>query len=181
MNIVVRQLEVRDIQAVRHVTWETCVATYASFIPEADLRAYFDIEYSITALTELFKNPDITGYIVEIDEVVAGFTCTEYKKDKNRFYISSLYVLPIYQGTGLGQKLLEIAERKARQYGIDRVWLGVISDNITVFSWYKKLGFEFIEESPLLIGKTKVVNRIGYRVIPPETASRVSGTQNNKR
>ncbi len=112
MNIVVRQLEVRDIQSVRHVTWETWLETYALFIPEPDLRAYFDEQYSVPALTELFKSPGVTGYIIEIDEAVAGFTRTEYKKDENRFYISSLYVLPMYQGSGLGGSCSKLRKKK---------------------------------------------------------------------
>jgi ribosomal protein S18 acetylase RimI-like enzyme len=169
MNIVVRQMEVRDVQAVRRVTWETWRATYGSIIPEHDIREYFDEHYSISALTELFKKPDVTGYIIEIDDCIAGFIRTEYVKKENLFYLSSLYVLPEFQGGGLGRKLLDVAEEKARQYGLEQVWLAVMTANTTALAWYAKLGFIFVEEVPFAIGKTLVTHRIGYRTIPPET------------
>lgn len=173
MNIVVRQLEVRDIQSIRRVTWETWLATSASFIPEQDLRAHFEEHYNIPALTELFKTPDVAGYIIEVDQTVAGFTRTEFRKNENRFYISSLYVLPSYQGGGLGRKLLEMAEQKARHHGLDRVWLSVMADDTTALSWYAKLGFYFVEQTSQIIGKTSVVQRLGYRMLPNEPMTRV--------
>jgi diamine N-acetyltransferase len=169
MNINVRQLEVRDVQAVRHVTWETWLATYGSIIPENDIRTYFDGHYSISAMTDLFKNPDTTGYIIEIDDRIAGFIRTEYEKKENRMYLSSLYILPEFQGGGLGRKLLAVAEEKARQYGLDQVWLAVMTANTTALAWYSKLGFIFIEDLPFAVGKTLVTHRIGYRKIRSST------------
>jgi ribosomal protein S18 acetylase RimI-like enzyme len=169
MNIVVREIEVRDVQAVRLVTWETWLATYGSIIPEHDIRNYFDEHYSISALTELFKNPDTTGYIIEVDDRIAGFIRTEYVKKENRFYLSSLYILPEFQGGGLGRKLLEVAEAKARWYNLDRVWLAVMTTNATALAWYTKLGFTFIEDLPFAVGKTLVTHRIGYRRIHTES------------
>jgi ribosomal protein S18 acetylase RimI-like enzyme len=175
MNTVIRQIEVRDIQAVRHVIWETWLATYGSVIPERDIREYFDEHYSVPALTELFKKIDVMGYIVEVDDATAGFVRTEYRRNENRFFISSLYILPAYQGGGLGRKLLTIAEDKARQYGVKQVWLAVMTDNTTALAWYAKLGFNFIDEDPFTVGKTHITHRIGYRTIPPEKASPVDG------
>ena len=175
MNTVFRQVEVRDVQAVRHVVWETWLATYGAVIPEHDIRDYFDEHYSLPALTELFKKPDATGYIAEVDDVVAGFVRTEYRRNENRFFISSLYVLPAYQGSGLGRKLLAIAEEKARRYGVEQLWLAVMTDNTTALAWYAKLGFVFVDEEPFTIGGTRITHRIGYRTIPPEAASTADG------
>ncbi len=55
-----------------------------------------------------------------------------------------------------------------------------MSDNVTALSWYAKLGFNFVEEAPLTMGKTTVMHRIGYRIIPSEAALHLDGDENNE-
>jgi ribosomal protein S18 acetylase RimI-like enzyme len=47
-----------------------------------------------------------------------------------------------------------------KHYG--KVWLGVMKQNTKAVEWYKKLGFEFVEEEPFTMGATKVLHLIGF-------------------
>ena len=83
----------------------------------------------------------------------------------DKFFISSLYVLPEFQGYGIGKKLLLQAEEIAAKLKHDKVWLGVMKDNIKALEWYRKIGFQFVEEEPFKMGETEVMHLIGYKVI----------------
>jgi ribosomal protein S18 acetylase RimI-like enzyme len=100
-----------------------------------------------------------------VDEGVAGYEKNFFSKDEQRYYVSSLYILPQYQGLGLGRDLLSAAESRAVQRGLDRIWLGVMKENKSTLSWYRKHGFVFGDELPFTMGRTTIPHLIGYRLI----------------
>jgi diamine N-acetyltransferase len=165
MEIEIRQWTLNDLNPIRKVSWETWLATYASFIPEKDLRSYFDSHYSLQDMKDLFCSAFINGFVALENGSVIGYVRTQLNKEENRFYVSSLYVLPSAQGKGIGTTLLHEAERCALEYGIDSVWLGVMVQNVAAVAWYKKIGFEFVREEPFTMGETTVNHLIGCRRI----------------
>jgi ribosomal protein S18 acetylase RimI-like enzyme len=166
-SVVIRPWQQDDLEEVRRITWETWLATYASFIPVTDLRSYFDEHYSLPALQELAGRENISGFAAVVEGVVAGYLKTQAAHEEGRFYVSSVYVLPGYQGKRLGTRLMQEAEGLARRSGFDRIWLGVMVQNLGALEWYRKTGFQFVEEAPFTMGKTTVNHLIGYRVLPP--------------
>lgn len=165
MDVAIRQWTLDDLQSVRHITWETWLDAYSSFIPESDLREYFDTHYTLAALSKLFRTEFMNGLVAVVDGEVVGYAKTKFNKEENRFYVSSLYILPKFHGMGLGGKLMAAAEEIARTYSVDSVWLGVMTQNTQALEWYKKLGFQFVEEAPFTMGRTTVVHLIGFKKI----------------
>ena len=165
MSTVIRQWTIEDLPSVRRVTWDTWLDAYSSFIPESDLRHYFDTHYTLDVLTQLFHTPLMNGFVAEVDGSVVGYVKTKFNKEENRFYVSSLYILPGRQGMGLGGKLMAAAEELAKTLGADTVWLGVMTQNTSALDWYKRHGFTFVEEAPFTMGQTTVVHLIGFRKI----------------
>jgi diamine N-acetyltransferase len=161
----VREWEEADLESVRRITWKTWIATYASFIPERDLRSYLDQHYTIEELRTLLQSAHFRGFLALIDEIPTGYAKANFSIDENKLYVQSMYVLPAYQGKGIGHLLLQRAEARAREYDLDRIWLGVMTQNTAALAWYRKIGFQFVEESPFMIGETTVQHLIGYRPI----------------
>ncbi len=169
--MTIREWTTEDLPAVRHITWETWVATYSSFIPMDDLRGYFEKVYSVEALAALMEPSTFQGLLAIEDGVPAGYGKVKYNSGEKRCYISSLYILPDFQGRGIGGKLLARGEEFARTFGVDEVWLGVMVQNTGALAWYRKIGFQFVEEAPFTMGKTTVNHLIGYRKLSFATAS----------
>jgi ribosomal protein S18 acetylase RimI-like enzyme len=164
-ELLIREWRAADILAVRHITWETWIATYAAFVPVEDLRAYFDVHYTAEALGALMADPSNGGFLASSDGVPAGFVRTHWEEKEGRFYVSSLYVLPRFQGKGVGGALMAASERKALARGASAVWLGVMEQNVRTLDWYKRTGFTFVEEAPFKMGKTTVNHFIGFKNI----------------
>jgi ribosomal protein S18 acetylase RimI-like enzyme len=163
---VIRRMTEEDFPSAQKILWETWMATYASFIPERDLRSYFESHYADHDFRAMVKNPNTECFFADVRGEPAGFARTQYSDEERRFYVGSLYVLPGYQGKGVGSALLRKSEERARARSAHEIWLGVMVQNTRALEWYERIGFRFVEETPFVMGGTTVVHRIGYRPIP---------------
>ena len=164
VEIKIRNWSKEDFLTVKNILLTTWKEAY-SFIPEKDILNHFDEFYSEPKLIEILEDPFSEGIIAEIDTKPAGWMKLYEDKINKKFYVSSLYVLPDFQGFSLGKKLLFESYTIGKQKTYDRVWLGVMKQNVKALEWYQKLGFEFIEEEPFMMGSTQVMHLIGYKII----------------
>jgi ribosomal protein S18 acetylase RimI-like enzyme len=165
MEIVIRPWEKSDLASIRRITWESWISTYLSFIPETDLKSYFDIHYTEKCLLSMFDDPSMHGFIAAMEGQAAGYARLFFNRHENRLYVSSLYFLPDFQGRGMGGRLLEAAEGYATEKGLDELWIGVMVENRQALEFYRKVGFQFIREEPFTMGKTTLSHLIGYKRI----------------
>lgn len=163
MAVVIRPWQKDDVASIRNITWQSWITTYSSFIPESDLRSYFDIHYTEASLLNLFDDPLAYGFVAEKDHQIAGYIRLLFNRDEGRLYVPSLYFLPGYQGQGMGRRLLDAAEGLAGEKGLDRFWIGVMVENRQALAFYRKTGFQFVREEPFTMGKTAVAHVIGYK------------------
>ncbi|MHB8771146.1 MAG: GNAT family N-acetyltransferase [Syntrophales bacterium] len=165
METLIRPWRRGDFPAVRRILWESWIAAYKPFIPEEDLRAYFTATYHQDALARLYDNPRVHGFIAEADGEAVGFSRTQFHLSENRLYLASLYLLPPFQGKGIGGELLRAAEANARGYGLSELWVGVMVKNEAAGRWYGRRGFRFVREEPFRMGRTTVVHVIGSKSV----------------
>lgn len=84
--------------------------------------------------------------VVEIDGVVVGW-CSRGKWSwgaRLRPYIPYLFVMPGFQGNGLGSLLLRRVETILELEGADRVHLETPADNVRVVHFYEKQGYRIV-------------------------------------
>lgn len=160
-----RESTVDDTADIQKVLLNTWIASYADFIPMGDIQWYFNNYYSDINFARLHADPVTWNFIADVKGHIVGYARGKVNTEQNRFYLESLYVLPEFQGKGIGSELLKIVERKALELNHTAIWLGVMVQNIPSLEWYKKLGFQFVEESPFQMGKTSVNHLIGFRTI----------------
>jgi hypothetical protein len=165
MAQLVRRWTLNDLTVIQDVLWKTWVESYKPFIPESDLKSYFSEHYDLDALTALFHNPLADGYVAEVDGKVVGFMRTARESEENRYYVSSMYVLPQYQARGLGHELMKRAAKEAKAFKLDRVWIGVMVQNRGTVEWYEKMGYTTVRTEPFIMGKSTVDHYIGYVLV----------------
>src|SRR4030043_1827212 len=163
MGIVIRPWRKSDLASIRRITWQSWISAYSSFLPESDLRFYFDTHYTEASLLGMFNDPYMQGFIAELDNHTAGYARLFLNKDENRIYVSSLYLLPEFEGKGIGIRLFGLAEGYAAEKGLDELWIGVMVKNKQALVFYRKVGFLFVREEPFTMGKTTVSHLIGYK------------------
>ena len=75
--------------------------------------------------------------IAEDEDGILGFAATENGDN----HVTDLWVAPANQGKGIGSKLMERMEARARNRGYDSVELEVLTSNTRALSLYKYLGY----------------------------------------
>jgi ribosomal protein S18 acetylase RimI-like enzyme len=57
-------------------------------------------------------------------------------------YLERLSVLPEYRKNGLGKRLTDYFEKRAREENYRRIEIGVIKNHEELVNWYKRIGFK---------------------------------------
>ncbi len=169
MGIIIRAWQKSDLTSIRNITWQSWISAYSSFIPESDLKSYFDIHYTEVALHHMLDDPFMYGFIGEMDGHIAGYARLFFNQGENRLYIPSFYFLPEFQGQGIGTMLMESVEAFAIKKGAPELWIGVMLKNKKALNLYRKVGFLFVREEPFTMGKTTVSHLIGYKKLGKNT------------
>jgi ribosomal protein S18 acetylase RimI-like enzyme/diadenosine tetraphosphate (Ap4A) HIT family hydrolase len=169
MEIVIRPWQKGDLDSIRRITWQSWISTYSSFIPESDLRSYFDSHYTEASFLSMLNDPSTQVFIAETNDQIVGYARLFFNRDENHLYVPSLYLLPEFQGQDIGKRLLEAAEGYAAEKGLDKLWIGVMVKNREALVFYRKVGFQFIREEPFTMGKTTVNHLIGYKKLGENT------------
>jgi ribosomal protein S18 acetylase RimI-like enzyme len=88
-------------------------------------------------------------FVAEADGAVVGFVCVygyvpqeELDESPEPYgFVSDLVVMPSHRNTGIGQRLLEVAEAYARECGVGELRIGVLRRNGGALRLYERLGF----------------------------------------
>jgi ribosomal protein S18 acetylase RimI-like enzyme len=165
MQVDCRRWIESDLPSIHNLLLETWLDAYASFIPEGDLVSYHMATYNIPALTRMFNEPGMNGFVAEADRRLVGYVRTRIAQDEKRFYVPSLYILPHFQGMGIGGKLMQMAVDEAVANRYDRMWIGIMEKNKEGLDWYRRFDYRIVEEGPFTMGKTTVNHYIGYVLV----------------
>ena len=79
---------------------------------------------------------DLVGFVEFAPET------DSYRQDVDRGVIENIYVRPSHRGTGLGADLLEAAENRLLDAGVDRIALEVLAENEAARRFYASHGYE---------------------------------------
>jgi predicted N-acetyltransferase YhbS len=92
------------------------------------------------ALAEIIESDSRVMLIAEEDgEVVA--CCALERRVGAAAYLGMLSVSPALQARGVGRALLAEAERRAAEFGADRMRMTVIRQRADLIAWYQRLGY----------------------------------------
>lgn len=132
MKISVRPAHASDI---------TTIFTIRTAVKENQLSQEQLTEMGITpdVILEMITLPDCV-WVADINGITAGFAIA----DKEEGSIFALFVLPEYEGMGLGGKLMNYAEAALFQQHA-QIWLETDSDSRAAV-FYQRRGWEAVEQ-----------------------------------
>jgi ribosomal protein S18 acetylase RimI-like enzyme len=68
--------------------------------------------------------------------------CVNLQLEGEDMYLGMLGVDPYLQGGGIGKKLMHVSEQYAKERGVRRIHMTVISVRQELIDWYKRQGYE---------------------------------------
>lgn len=83
------------------------------------------------------------------------------KCSNEEWELNNLAVLPKYRHLGIGKEMIDYAVKMVKNYGGNKISIGIIEENSTLKNWYLKLGFIHIstrkfEHLPFTVGFMKL-------------------------
>ena len=144
-----------DVRAIAQEVWPK---TYGSILSQAQLDYMMDMMYSIEALQRQANEKQHQFIVAKENDISVGFAsyefdCNRTKKTK----IHKIYVLSTQQGKCTGKILLDFIADEAKRQHNTAIFLNVNKYN-SAQHFYKKLGFDIVEEVVIDIGSGYVMD-----------------------
>lgn len=148
-----READPKDAESIFYIQKNTWVNVYPNnqhnITREDILHKFADKEKRVAKIKERMKRSEGV-WVATQEEKVVGFASIAQEESKDS--ISAIYVLPEYQGQGIGKALL----KKILEFykNSKEIWLEVVSYNENAINFYQKHGFQVV---PGTEGEHKVV------------------------
>jgi len=137
-NISIRPYNKGDESEISSVICETLRVSNAHDYPAAIIKENIE-SHSPGSIEERAK--DAHFYVVRYRKKIIGCGgITGYWGSTTESYLMSIFVLPEYQGRGIGRQIVETLEKD--EY-FARAWRTEVGSSITAVEFYRKLGYEF--------------------------------------
>jgi GNAT superfamily N-acetyltransferase len=138
-GIDVRVAAEGDLPGVESVARQAWHATYAGALSTQDIDSFLEAHYSQPALHRRLTHLG-PGFIVgrEAGEVI-GFACLG-RPCEDELELFAIYVLPDYQGRGVGSALWRAVEHEVRRSSTLKFHLWVLTSNLSASTFYAGKG-----------------------------------------
>jgi diamine N-acetyltransferase len=150
-----------DEAALALVGAATFLETYAHMIPGHDLVEHCAIQHAAAKYAAWLADPSVTVWLAETEIrapvgylVLTQATLPVGAPQPHDLEVQRIYVLSRFQRTGMGYALMNLAVSKAIAKGASRLVLGVHNENTRALAFYKRQGFEIIDERKFPVGSS---------------------------
>ena len=140
---------------------------YRGIIPDAFLFSKLLVHKRMQAFEKGFEARTGESYVYEADGIVKAFMSIGECRDgdkKDAFELWGVYVEPCLRGQGIGRKLMEFCEERARSGGYPEIVLWVFKENRASIGFYEKLGYTFDGKEEIMDSFNAVKVRFSKRL-----------------
>ena len=151
--IMIRALNETDHDSTINIVNENWRTVYSGYVNSA-LLSDEGCRIRASEMKNDFTSQRFEEYIWEENGCVAALLSLGKTEDTDKagaYELWRIYIAPEMQGKGIGGKLLNFAEEKAKQKGYTEMLIWAFQENTRAISFYQKHGFqidktEFLEE-----------------------------------
>lgn len=158
MDYTIKPITTSDVEKLQKVSRETFKATFDPYTAPNDMLRFLEEDYETVKLVKEIENPNSRFYFLMVQNEIAGYlkinvgdAQTEHLRE-NALEVERIYLRSSFQHRGLGNVLLDFAEKTAREEGKDYMWLGVYEKNVPAQHFYKRHGFSKVSQHTFQVG-----------------------------
>ena len=148
--VEIRKAGSADLPQIQAIVYETWPVAYGEILSKAQLEYMLETFYNLSALEQTMA----TGqdfHIAFEEGIVAGFIGIQAFIDQDELKLHKFYVLPQFQGKGIGNVLFEKAVLEAKKHGFSRFFLNVNRFNKAI-QYYESKGMRICKQEDIPIG-----------------------------
>ncbi|TRX52669.1 GNAT family N-acetyltransferase [Fulvivirga sp. M361] len=159
MAIEITKATLTELEELRKLSIKTFKDTYGHQNTTQDMALYLEENFSLSALRDQLLNPDSEFFFARNNQLIAGYIKVNYGnaqtelQNKTGLELERIYVIKEAQGSGLGRLLLQKAIHRAKEVGLEHVWLGVWEKNLKAVRFYETNGFRQFDTHTFTLGK----------------------------
>ncbi|MEM1263527.1 MAG: GNAT family N-acetyltransferase [Pseudomonadota bacterium] len=131
------------------------VATYDHQNTPDNIATYLAEHFQPSVFERLLRSRSHLVMTMWLDEALAGYAVAQRSVDDDGTYILDIerfYVASDYHGGGYAGPFMEALDRSAAALDVERLRLGVYTENPRAIAFYRKQGFEIIGEQTFTFG-----------------------------
>lgn len=158
MDYTIKPITTSDVEKLQKVSRETFKATFDPYTAPNDMVRFLEEDYETVKLVKEIENPNSRFYFLMVQNEIAGYlkinvgdAQTEHLRE-NALEVERIYLRSSFQHRGLGNVLLDFAEKTAREEGKDYMWLGVYEKKVPAQHFYKRHGFSKVSQHTFQVG-----------------------------
>jgi ribosomal protein S18 acetylase RimI-like enzyme len=163
-QFVIRPAIPDDIDVVQQLSIVTFSDTYAEYNTQADMQLYIAQHFNREVLLSELNSEENFFFLAMFSHEPAGYiklkTNNELPQLKNKksIELERIYVVKHFQGTGLGNRLIQYGVEFSQSKRYETIWLGVWTKNEKAIGFYKKCGFEIFGEHEFTLGTDEQID-----------------------
>lgn len=155
-DLVIRDAEAADVPAVRALLVETWHATYDGIYGWRRVAEITNAWHSLENLRGQLGRDEGVFLVALVGEEVIATASARLERD-GAALLTRLYVLPTWQGVGIGRTLLQVALARFPKAPVAR--LEVESQNEPAIAFYERMGF-FLQRQARFDGRDDTPNTL---------------------
>jgi ribosomal protein S18 acetylase RimI-like enzyme len=154
------QADLEKVAQIARITWD---ATYNQTIAAENRHEFLQRAYKPRNLASAIDAPGHWFYVAELGGEVVGFGhfLQRYHPSQPRAELVRLYVLPEYQGLGLGTLLLRTGFAALAKAGIEQCFVSVQDSNASAKKFYERHGFTYHRRHGQFLG-TQIITLVEF-------------------
>ncbi|QHJ71362.1 GNAT family N-acetyltransferase [Planococcus halotolerans] len=142
MDFQIRNMKPEDIKDVQHVAKMSWNDTYEGIIPAHIQENFLNSAYSDEMM---MRRLDVSSlYVAEAEAQIVSFANFSTVKEEGKVELGAIYLLPEFQGKGVGTALLNEGIKNAQN--ASKVFINVEKENETGVTFYKAKNFKTLSE-----------------------------------
>ncbi|WP_026859840.1 GNAT family N-acetyltransferase [Jeotgalicoccus psychrophilus] len=142
MNCIIREMVTEDTKQVQYAAKKSWNATYEGIIPIEIQDNFLKGAYNNQMMERRLEHSLML--VAEAENTIAGFANFTPVNQQGQTELSAIYLLPGYQGEGIGSALLNAGIEKLKD--VKEIHLDVEKENTIGMAFYKAKGFKIVDE-----------------------------------
>jgi len=143
-------MEPQELPVVAKIYVDSMKATHQGIVSETFMDSISN-ESTVERFKGILENSNLQSfcYVAVSQNKIIGFSMGSIPDHAPQGYqgeLNTLYILPHYQRTGVGKKLLHAVTNHFKQNEITSMFLGVFKDNFSARKFYESVGGIKIDE-----------------------------------
>jgi len=147
--------KIEDFQVIEILADTIWREHYIPIVGKPQIDYMLDKFQSVKAMKEQVAN-GYEYYTVFHQELPVGYMAI--KPEKEHLFLSKIYVLSHYRGKGIGKRMMDFIEKKAKNHQLNKIFLTVNKYNTNSIKAYEKIGFKHDRELVQDIGNGFVMD-----------------------